>query len=217
VVGGVLAAVGVIAIVNLLSDAEVDQTATAPGQAAAELIAALERADTVVAVTSGDFVRRDDGGDELIRDDAGLIQDADGRLTLGFGSWDGVVDSRSAKCSGSGFDGEWTTCTFGDEVDVEDEERIDREVIAVAVTGPDALYKVSRLPDGCHRARLVGDSRFEPTFGSQTTWCFAPSGALISTVTERAATVDETVLEELADDDASQLLSGVRALMAQAG
>ena len=167
--------------------------------AAAALLTSWRRARAATFTSEGTFHREANGA--TIDDVVVVVQRPPDRLTLGFGSWDGVVGGKRVTCRRDGRSGPWAACDgMGEgEVASTDEAEIARLRELVDLTDP--TYRVSELDEGCFRLRLVADVRFTPEYGNRTEVCFDPAtGAMRRLRIERDGGEDLTKFDRISPD-----------------
>lgn len=169
--------------------------------AGAEFVAAWQRSLSSTYRAEGRF-RRTVAGEQLIDDPLVIVQRRPDRITLGFGSWDGVVGGRAVHCEREGRTGPFVNCYTGEPADQVALDRAEMEEIRSLVLGPQRRYDVgTSSSEGCYQVVGRPPVPLATRFGDRAEVCFDPStGARRRVRVERADAVDITILSEITDD-----------------
>lgn len=177
-----------------------DDPSPRPGaDAGSDFLVAWERSLVSTYRAAGTF-RRTVGGEQLIDDPLVIVQRRPDRITLGFGSWDGVVGGRAVHCEREGLDGPFRDCYFGEPADQEAMDRSELGEIRELVSGPRRRYDTTRRPGTAECFDLVARSPvpLAARFGDRAEVCFDPRvGARRRVQVRRGDAVDLTELTEV--------------------
>jgi hypothetical protein len=192
-------ALGVAAAVWWWPEEDAPDAGNDPADPTAALLVAWQRAQNATYTAEGTFRRVLAPGEEPAVDEPiVVVQRPPDRLSLGFGSWDGIVGGDRVHCTRAERSGAWESCSRNGSGDTDADADAELRELQELVDPDDPTYRVSALDDGCYRLRLVTDVRFLPDYGRRTTVCFdAATGAISKLETERDGAVDTTVFDHI--------------------
>lgn len=164
-----------------------------------EFVAAWQRSLSSTYRAEGRF-RRTVAGERLIDDPLVIVQRRPDRITLGFGSWDGVVGGRAVHCEREGQTGPFVDCYVGEPADQVALDRAEMDEVRALVLGPQRRYDVVTASgsEGCYEVVGRPPLPLAARFGDRAEVCFDPAtGARRRVRIERGNATDLIVLREI--------------------
>lgn len=177
----------------------VDERRDSAPDAGAAFVASWQRSLEATYRAEGSF-RRTVAGERLIDDPLVIVQRRPDRITLGFGSWDGVVGGRAVHCEREGRTGPFVNCYVGEPSDQVALDRAEMDEVRALVLGPQRRYDVIRSSgsEGCYEVVGRPPVPLAARFGDRAEVCFDPAtGARRRVRLERGTATDLIVLDEI--------------------